>query len=101
MSETRESSQESVWQVVMAIPRGKVASYGQVASLAGIPAHARLVGRILSQLPQGTRLPWHRVVDSRGRISNPNRAKQREKLEAEGITLVKGRVNMRRYAWEP
>ena len=101
MTETTEKSQERVWQLVAAIPQGKVATYGQIAALAGMPSHSRLVGRILTRLPAGSRLPWHRVINSQGRITNPNKAKQRARLKAEGITPVKGRVNLRLYQWEP
>ncbi len=101
MAESQKSSQERVWQIVRAIPKGKVATYGQVAALAGMPAHSRLVGRILSQLPPGTRLPWHRVLNSQGKITNPNKDSQRERLQAEGITPVNGRVSLRNYQWQP
>ncbi|MBD3649115.1 MAG: MGMT family protein [Pseudomonadales bacterium] len=96
-----EAFQGNVWQVVHMIPRGKVATYGQIAAMAGSPRHARMVGRILSRLPTGSRLPWHRVIASQGRITHPNADAQRRKLEAEGITLVNGRVNLRLYGWEP
>ena len=101
MPETQKQSQEKVWQIVRLIPKGKVATYGQIAKLAGMPAHSRLVGRILSQLPPGTRLPWHRVVNSQGKISNPNKTKQRERLQAEGVTPINGRVSLKNYGWEP
>ena len=52
-----QTPEARVWQVVAMIPRGKIATYGQVAALAGMPAHARLVGRTLANLPAGTRLP--------------------------------------------
>ncbi len=90
-----------VYQVLNQIPRGKVASYGQVAALAGMPSHSRLVGRILSNLPRGTRLPWHRVINSQGRITNPDPARQLARLEAEGITLINGRVSLKTYGWQP
>lgn len=90
-----------VYQLVAAIPPGKVATYGQIATLAGMPQQSRLVGRILSRLPAGTRLPWHRVINSQGRISNPNRERQRERLASEGVTLVNGRIRLADYQWEP
>ncbi len=90
-----------IYQVLNQIPRGKVASYGQVAALAGMPSHSRLVGRILSNLPRGTRLPWHRVINSQGRITNPDPARQLARLEAEGITLINGRVSLKTYGWQP
>ena len=58
-----------VWQVVSMIPKGKVATYGQVAALAGMPAHARFVGAVLRRLPSNTKLPWQRVVNAGLRIS--------------------------------
>ena len=100
MSTRAEEIQETIWQIVSRIPAGQVASYGQIAHLAGVPSHARLVGRILSRLPAGTRLPWHRVVNSQGRITNPNREGQRRRLESEGVTLLNGRISLRVYGWD-
>lgn len=97
---------ERIWQVVAAIPRGRVATYGQVARLAGMPSHARYVGRTLSNLPSGTRLPWHRVVNANLRISpraNPANgvavANQRARLEKEGVSFVGPRI-VRQHLWE-
>lgn len=88
---TPAEQRERIWRVVHAIPRGKVASYGQVAERAGLPRAARLVGRVLSQLPQGSKLPWHRVVNSQRRISFPFGSdpyrEQRERLLAEGVVF--------------
>ena len=83
------------------IPAGKVASYGQIATLAGLPEQARLVGRILSQLPRDTTIPWHRVVNAAGRISNPNASYQIERLSEEGLPLINGRINLRCHRWQP
>lgn len=96
-----EKSREMVYQVVASIPKGKVATYGQVAALAGMPQQSRMIGRILSRLPKGTRLPWHRVINSQGKISNPNPDRQRERLEAEGVALINGRVRLKTYQWQP
>lgn len=103
MSSADDHSQDEarVYQVLNRIPWGQVASYGQVAALAGMPAHSRLVGRILSNLPRGTRLPWHRVINSQGRITNPDPARQLARLEEEGITLINGRVSLKNYGWQP
>jgi len=60
------SLKEIIWQVVAAIPYGKVATYGQVAKLCGFPRHARYVGMTLRDLPNGSTLPWHRVVNAKG-----------------------------------
>ena len=85
--------------MVAAIPRGRVATYGQIADLAGMPRHARLVGRTLSNLPKGSRLPWHRVVRSDGRIAFPEGSagwtEQHARLRAEGVALVRGRAVVR------
>ena len=100
MTESLNSAQDKVWQIVHQIPEGQVASYGQIARLAGMPSHSRLVGRILARLPAGSKLPWHRVVNSAGRITNPNKEQQREHLESEGVALVNGRVSLRLYGWQ-
>lgn len=86
---------------VRRIPRGRVASYGQVAALAGLPRRARLVGRVLGTLPSGSPVPWHRVVNAAGGVSLPAAAgaEQRRRLAAEGVVLTAaGRVPMARYA---
>jgi methylated-DNA-protein-cysteine methyltransferase-like protein len=90
------------------IPRGKVASYGQVAALAGMPSHARYVGRTLGELPNDTRLPWHRVVNSGLRISTrmgetaatAGHGLQRRRLEAEQVEFIGARI-ARAHRWEP
>lgn len=86
------------------IPSGKVATYGQVAALAGMPAHARLVGRALANLPTGTRLPWHRVVNAGLRIAlregSGGHVTQRQRLEREGVEFIGQRV-ARTCHWTP
>lgn len=95
--------EERIWQVVAAIPRGHIATYGQVARLAGMPSHARYVGRTLSRLPPGSRLPWHRVVNASRRISprgDPDaQMEQRRRLEREGVTFV-GTLIARAHLWD-
>ena len=89
--------------MVALIPPGRVASYGQVAALAGIPRHARQVGRTLSQLPPDTRLPWHRVVNASLRIvqrrGSDGHLRQRRLLEAEGVEFVGERIPAS-FRWE-
>lgn len=96
---------QRIWQVVSQIPPGRVASYGQVARLAQLPGYARYVGYVMKNLPEGTALPWHRVVNSRGAISfKPGTQQYREqksRLEREGIVFIRGRFSMTRYAWKP
>ena len=60
---------QRIWQTVRAIPAGKVASYGQIADLAGLPGRARLVGKSLGFVPQGQSVPWYRVLRSNGQIA--------------------------------
>lgn len=99
------SNAERIWQVVASIPKGKVATYGQVAELAGLPRGARLVGRTMSQLPKGSKLPWFRVLNSRGELSFPKNTaswrRQRDKLKEDGVVLIKGRLSLKTYRWEP
>jgi methylated-DNA-protein-cysteine methyltransferase-like protein len=102
MSETYQR----IYQVVERIPRGRVATYGQIAKLAGIPGHARQVGYALSSLSDGERVAWHRVINSRGEISarsEPNCERhQRALLEHEGIVFDEhSRVSLRRFLWQP
>jgi methylated-DNA-protein-cysteine methyltransferase-like protein len=84
------------------IPAGKVASYGQIARLAGMPNQARLVGHTLRNLPAGSKLPWHRVVNASLRISlsGSSLVRQRERLEQERVEFIGERVAPG-YRWEP
>ncbi len=96
-----------IYAVVRRIPRGRVATYGQVASLAGLGGHARQVGYALSGLDDGTRVPWHRVINGRGEVSvrsglDGGESEQRRLLEAEGVTFnERGRVSLTRFRWKP
>lgn len=96
---------ERVYAVVRRIPRGRVATYGQVAALAGMPRQARLVGYALHALPDHARLPWHRVINAQGGISlgrgvPGGELSQRFRLEAEGVEFdANGRVSLRRFGW--
>ncbi len=98
-----QSVPESILAAVRRIPRGKVCTYGNVAEVAGLPRRARLVGTVLRQTPSARGLPWYRVINAGGRISFPTGsdayARQRHKLETEGIVFVGGRVDLRRYGW--
>jgi len=99
------SLKEKIWQVVGLIPEGHVATYGQIATLAGLTNSARAVGRTLSQLPTNTLLPWHRVINAQGRISFPENSpgylKQKNRLEQEGIRFINGRIKLSHYQWHP
>jgi len=101
MADSIKKTREQIWQIVNAIPRGRVCTYGQVANLAGMPQQSRLVGGILARLPKGTRLPWHRVINSQGKLSNPNPERQKDRLEKEGIFFINGRIDLKTYRWNP
>jgi methylated-DNA-protein-cysteine methyltransferase-like protein len=97
------SKDQKIWQVVLAIPPGKVASYGQVAEMAGLGRQARYIGRALGKLPQGHTVPWYRVIRSNGQIAFPEGSEvfreQVSLLRAEGVDVVNGRVAMSRFRW--
>jgi methylated-DNA-protein-cysteine methyltransferase related protein len=104
----RLSSQEAVHaicEVIRRIPPGWVATYGQVASLAGLPRRARLVGSILQDIGRSTDLPWHRVVNASGAVSvsqsrNGGDAVQRQRLEEEGVVFdANDRFELERFRW--
>jgi methylated-DNA-protein-cysteine methyltransferase-like protein len=90
------SKTERIWQVVASIPSGQVASYGQIAALAGLPGYARFVGTTLGKLPRDTSLPWHRVVNASLHIAPRNTDRMREqkrRLRDEGITFKGERIS--------
>lgn len=95
----------AVYQVLTSIPHGQLASYSQVAELAGLPRQARRVGRILSQLPADSRLPWFRVVNARGKISfpehSPSYRRQLNRLLAEGSAKPSGKLRWHERRWRP
>ncbi|HVS16075.1 MAG TPA: MGMT family protein [Thermoanaerobaculia bacterium] len=96
----------AIYRVVRRIPRGRVATYGQVARLAGHPGAARQVGYALHALPGGSDVPWHRVLNARGEISarseeGPEHL-QRALLEEEGVVFdLRGRCDLSRWCWRP
>ncbi len=103
MEET--SRKQVIWQTVCAIPAGSVATYGQVAALAGMTGMARYVGYALASLPPGAEVPWHRVINAQGRISFPASSaqarEQTERLRLEGVEVSQGKIRLRRYQWQP
>ena len=98
---------QRVWAAVSCIPRARLATYGQIAELIGAYGCARQVGWALRRLPLPSPVPWHRVVNAKGRISlSPGREGsdwiQRELLLAEGIPVdVQGGLPLARYRWQP
>lgn len=94
-----------VWQLVSAIPPGKIVSYGQIAAMAGYPGYSRWVGRALGAIGDRSKIPWWRVMNAQGRIAidaaDPAAQEQYQRLLSEGVTPVKGRYPMAQYRWQP
>lgn len=101
------STYNIIYQIVRQIPKGKVATYGQVADLASLYGKARLVGYALYRVDVQSDIPWHRVINAKGKISqSPSRygadELQRSLLEKEGIKFsLEGKINLREYLWLP
>jgi methylated-DNA-protein-cysteine methyltransferase-like protein len=94
----------AIMRTIAAIPRGRVASYGEIAARAGLPRRARLVGRVLGDAGPAAKLPWQRVLGSDGRIAFPPGSKafreQRSRLIEEGVVVHNGRVDLKRFGWQ-
>jgi methylated-DNA-protein-cysteine methyltransferase-like protein len=94
-----------IWAVVKKIPKGCVATYGQVAREAGMPRRARLVGRALGYAPDAMKLPWFRVINAQGKIALPagsvGAREQARRLKAEGVEVKSGRISLARFLWRP
>lgn len=104
MNDEMDTLAQRVFPVLKAIPYGKVTTYGVVARLAGAPQAPRQVGGILKRLPEGSTLPWHRVLNRQGRISltGEDYWRQRHKLQEEGIAFnEEGAVDLSVYGWHP
>jgi len=100
-----EMRRTALYLTLAQVPQGCVVSYGELARLAGLGRAARWVGRTLSQLPEDTRLPWHRVLGAGGRISLPvgsaSGDEQRARLRSEGVSILNNRVDIQRHGWRP
>jgi methylated-DNA-protein-cysteine methyltransferase-like protein len=103
---SQPSTHKRILDVVRRIPRGRVATYGQIAILAGLARQPRLVGYALHALPSSTVVPWHRVINARGMISTradgAASLSQRLLLEREGVRFDgRGRVSLQKFQWRP
>ncbi len=100
-----QARRDALYLALAQVPPGKVVTYGELAAMAGLGRAARWVGRTLGQLPDGTALPWHRVVAAGGRLSlaadSPSGVEQRARLRVEGVLSHNGRVDIRRHGWRP
>jgi methylated-DNA-protein-cysteine methyltransferase related protein len=102
----KDQKTERIRATIDSIPAGRVATYGQVAEEAGLPGRARMVGRVLRELPRGSELPWFRVLGAGGRIAiapdEPAWKRQVKLLRADGVEFRgPGRVDMKRFGWQP
>ncbi|MEN6312463.1 MAG: MGMT family protein [Acidobacteriota bacterium] len=97
--------EDRIKAMILAIPRGKVATYAQLAALAGNHRAARQVARVLHSSSRKDRLPWHRVINSRGGISlgrGRGFEEQKRLLKAEGVSVDRaGRIDLAEFRWEP
>jgi methylated-DNA-protein-cysteine methyltransferase-like protein len=94
---------EKIYATIRKIPRGKAATYGQIARLAGIGPHARMVGYALHALTPEKKVPWHRVVGAGGKISlrGEGESIQQTLLEREGVRFdARGRIPMEEFGWQ-
>ena len=102
-----DTTRERIYSQVRKVPRGKVATYGQIASLAGLDGQARQVGYAMAALPSHSAVPWHRVINAQGRVSMRREGPggsiiQRQMLEREGVMFDGGgRVALARFGWKP
>lgn len=100
-----QENYQKIWRTVRAIPAGKVASYGQIADLAGLPGRARLVGKSLGQVPQGESVPWYRVLRSNGQLAFPKGSdtaqRQTGLLQEENVVVLNNRVKLKEFQWQP
>ena len=99
------SSYDRIYQVVRTVPPGRVTTYGAVAHASGLPGRARQVGYAMAALPDGSDVPWHRVVNARGEVSaraggSAFERLQRAILEEEGVVFdARGRIDLEAYGW--
>lgn len=99
-----KNKHEKIYAAIRRIPKGRVATYGQVARAAGLPGRARLVGKALAELPGGAGVPWHRVINASGGISERSEPSspliQQRRLEREGVVFrPSGTVDLGKFRW--
>ena len=101
---TNNDSYQAILQTLASIPIGKVCTYGEVAKRSGNPGKARYVGHILKNLPQSSKIPWPRVINSQGACSFPENSEhfllQIDRLEQEGIQVKNGKISLKEYLWQ-
>ncbi|MFT6733503.1 MAG: methylated-DNA-protein-cysteine methyltransferase-like protein [Polaribacter sp.] len=106
-TEMKEPSEKikRIWKSVVAVPKGKVASYGQIADLAGLPGRARLVGKALGLAAKDQQLPWYRILRSNGQLAfekgSKNALRQKSLLQEEEVVVLNNRVKLGQFGWQP
>jgi methylated-DNA-protein-cysteine methyltransferase-like protein len=105
MEEEPVPFREAVWQAVARVPRGRVATYKQIAWMVGFPRRPRQVGMVLKALPEGTDLPWHRIVNAKGQVPSQGRwwgaLLQIARLRDEGVDVDDlGSLDLARFGWD-
>ena len=102
---TAESSmRRAFYETIACVPYGKVATYGQIATLAGYPGRARQVGFALAGMPVESDLPWHRIINAQGKVSprsGSSHLVQYELLASEGVVFTAQRIDLKRFGWRP
>lgn len=102
---TENSHYLKIWRTTLRIPEGKVAAYGQIADLAGLPGRARLVGKAMGYAPDEMQVPWYRVLRSNGQIAFPagseHAKRQTGLLQEEGVVVFNNRVRLKDFQWQP
>lgn len=100
---TQQQRKEAIYLALAQIPKGKVITYGNLAKLAGMPNGARLAGRLMCELPEGSKLPWHRVINAQGKLSLPENSdsyrEQIQRLEKEGVAINNGKIKLSLYGY--
>jgi len=94
---------QAILQTLASIPYGNVCTYGAIAKISGNNGKARYIGYILKNLPNASSIPWHRVINGQGKISFPAHSEryqqQTERLKAEGINVINGKISLKQYLW--
>jgi len=105
MKSATEKRNERIWATICDIPKGFVASYGQIAEIAGIRRGARQVAYALRHLPKGSQVPWYRVIQASGKIAfkagSDAFKEQGRRLMLEDVAILNGRIDMKKYRWQP
>lgn len=101
----KDTRLKRLWETIRDIPPGRVAAYGQIAEIAGIPRGARQTAYALRVAPKALQLPWHRVILASGKSAFDRNARhfklQRDRLASEGVPMTDGMVDMAKYRWQP